>query len=117
MISLRSTRSFLFCTALLLCASWALSDSLQLRDGRHFDGKYVGGTESAVAFFTQGSVDYFPVHEVLLVVFGEGNNPSLGPPGTSPMSQPAPVVPKSHLKSTKGDQKTMAPSQGLGKTI
>lgn len=77
------------------CAS-ASADSLQLRDGRHFDGRYVGGTESMVAFFTEGTVAYFPVANVLLVVFGQAGTPgSLASP--SGLSSPA-LKPMGSLK-------------------
>jgi hypothetical protein len=93
-------------TALILLTTFAWSDSVQLRDGRHFDGKYVGGTESVVAFFTQGSIQYFPVHDILLVVFGEGPNQSVGPLGDAqalpklPMSAPAPTPSQAQLQTS-----------------
>jgi hypothetical protein len=97
--------------AILMLAQFAWGDSLQLRDGRHFDGKYVGGTDSVVAFFTQGSIDYFPVHEVLLVVFGDGNGQSFGGPlgqgslPVAPRSGPAQWLP--HLQ---GSPMTISPT-------
>jgi hypothetical protein len=108
MISRNRVRSVLIGMALLMLASLASADSLQLRDGRHFDGQYVGGTESMVAFFTQGSIEYFPVHEVLLVVFGDGGNQSIGPLGLqfapSPMSGHETVRHRNHLRTT-GDNR------------
>ena len=47
--------------------------------------------EEAVAFFTNGSVQYFGVQDVLLVVFGNGaNTDSVGPVGQqqSPIMKP-----------------------------
>jgi hypothetical protein len=72
--------------------SSARGDSLQLHDGRHFDGQYVGGTESVVAFLTLGSVQYFPVADVTLVAFGNGTGRTVNPLGLegsrlAPMSQ------------------------------
>jgi hypothetical protein len=101
---------------LLPCLAWG--DSLQLRDGRHFDGHYVGGTESMVAFFTSGTVAYFPVTEVLLVVFGQGTGPGslatpsgLPSPAVKPMTSTAPHKTVGHNRrvasraSQKGRQK------------
>ncbi|HZR57524.1 MAG TPA: hypothetical protein VFA74_11670 [Terriglobales bacterium] len=61
----------------------AYGDSLQLHDGRHFEGHYTGGTESVVGFLTEGSVQYFPTGDVLLLVFGESNNTQI----INPLSQ------------------------------
>jgi hypothetical protein len=88
--------SMTFCiTALTIgigLGSSAWGDSLQLHDGRHFDGQYVGGTESVLAFLTQGSVQYFPVADVMLVAFGNGAGRTVNPlglegRGLAPMSQ------------------------------
>ena len=85
-----------FCIAALTIGiglgSSAWADSLQLHDGRHFDGQYVGGTESVVAFLTQGSVQYFPVADVMLVAFGSGTGRTVNPlglegRGMAPMAQ------------------------------
>ena len=89
-IPVGSVRWILICSFVFL-TSIAWGDSLQLRDGRHFDGQYVGGTQSTVAFFTNGSVQYFGVQDVLLVVFGNGaNTDSVGPVGQqqSPIMKP-----------------------------
>lgn len=56
------------CAFFLVTACW--SDSLTLRDGRHLEGKYVGGSSEVIAFVTNGAVQYFPVTDVLAVVFG-----------------------------------------------
>src|ERR1035438_7630951 len=60
-------------------SAWA--DSVQLHDGRHFEGQYQGGTERVVAFLTQGSVQYFPVADVMLVVFGNSTGREVNPLG------------------------------------
>lgn len=54
---------------LMLSLSW--SDSLTLRDGRHIDGKYIGGSSAVIGFVTNGAVQYFPVADVMAVVFGD----------------------------------------------
>jgi hypothetical protein len=54
--------------ATLLCAI-AGADSIQLRDGRHLQGKYLGGTTTAVEFMTDTAIEYFPVSNVLVLVF------------------------------------------------
>jgi hypothetical protein len=90
--------------SLILTSSLASADSLQLHDGRHFDGHYVGGTESIIAFLTEGSVQYFPTGEVLLVVFGNQSAKTVSPLGEtvsplSPMSNKGAASPNAQLRS------------------
>lgn len=95
MATIWAQKAWIFALGVLLAASTvAWGDSLQLHDGRHFEGHYVGGTESVVAFLTQGSVQYFPVRDVLLVAFGQSNTRAVDPlgqsvPPISPMSRKA----------------------------
>jgi hypothetical protein len=63
------------CAFFLLSLCW--SDSLTLRDGRHLEGKYVGGSSDVVGFVTNGAVQYYPITDVLAVVFG---NPGVDSP-------------------------------------
>ena len=58
---------------LFLLVSVSSADSLELRDGRHLHGKYLGGTSTAVSFMADGVVQNLPVSDVLLLVFGEGS--------------------------------------------
>jgi len=39
--------------------SLAAADSLQLRNGRHLQGKYIGGSSTAIGFLTAGTLEYF----------------------------------------------------------
>lgn len=59
----------LLCTWFLL--SWTWADSLTLRDGRHLEGKYIGGSSTLIGFVTNGAVQYYPITNVLAVVFGD----------------------------------------------
>jgi len=54
---------------LLAFASLAGADSLQLRNGRHLQGKYIGGSSTAIGFMTAGTLEYFLTSEVLSLVF------------------------------------------------
>jgi hypothetical protein len=126
-----NNRIFSPCISVLLLTSLAWSDSLQLRDGRHFDGQYVGGTQSTVAFFTDGSVQYFGVQDVLLVVFGGASNSnSVNPLGQSqspmmkPMAAPTPgqtgkgtARPKARSKSAVRRNTRLLRTAGPGASI
>jgi len=63
---------------LAICAGLAGADSLQLRNGRHLQGKYIGGTTSAIGFMTAGSVEYFATSDVLVLIFENNDSPLSG---------------------------------------
>jgi hypothetical protein len=79
------------------------SDSLQLKDGHHYYGKYAGGTEGVLAFQTEGSVQYFSVSDVVLLVFGESGEQAISPLGKkSPTAtDPKPSNTKSKARKAK----------------
>jgi hypothetical protein len=68
-----------------ICASLAVSDSLQLRNGRHLQGKYIGGTTTTIGFMTGRTVEYLPTSDVLALIFDDNSDPSLGGLQPSPM--------------------------------
>jgi hypothetical protein len=59
------------------CCSLASADSLQLRNGRHLQGKYVGGSTTMVGFMTSGAVEYFQTSDVLALMFDSNVDPAL----------------------------------------
>jgi hypothetical protein len=63
---------------LALCAGLAGADSLQLRNGRHLQGKYIGGTSTAIGFMTGTSVEYFATTDILALMFENATDSSLG---------------------------------------
>lgn len=70
---------------LALCVGLAGADSIQLRNGRHLQGKYIGGTTTAVGFMTGGTVEYFATSEVLVLMFENANDSPLSELNPSPM--------------------------------
>jgi len=62
----------------IVCASLATADSIQLRSGRHLQGKFIGGTSTAIGFMTAGAIEYFATTEVLAIVFDSATDSSLG---------------------------------------
>jgi hypothetical protein len=72
---------------LALCAGLASADSLQLRNGRRLQGKYIGGTSTAIGFMSGASVEYFPTSDVLVLMFDNATESSWeGTQRPSPMS-------------------------------
>ena len=61
-----------------ICASLASADSLQLRNGRHLQGRFIGGTTNAIGFMTAGAVEYFATSDVLVLIFDNNESPLSG---------------------------------------
>jgi len=53
--------------ALALAAS---ADTLEMKDGRVINGKYLGGTQSHVRFLVNGKVELYSVEEIVALTFG-----------------------------------------------
>lgn len=73
----------------------ASADSIQLRNGRHLQGKFIGGSTTMIGFMTAQSVEYFQTSDVVALIFD--NNPAYSPnglpqdrrDGSSPTCSPA----------------------------
>jgi len=76
MNDLRFVRNSLL--VLLVCSSLAAADSIQLRNGRHLQGKYLGGTTTMIGFMTSGAVEYFATSDVLALMFDSADSPLNG---------------------------------------
>lgn len=92
---------------LCLCVSTlALSDSLQLKDGRLIQGKYLGGTSAEINFLVGGEVQRYPISSVLLLNFST-------PASAAATNSPAPSTPTSTARSMSSQPQswgTSAPS-------
>ena len=70
-----------------LCAGLASADTLQLRSGRRLEGKYIGGTSTAIGFISGASVEYFATTDVLVIMFDSAADSALdGSQRPTPMS-------------------------------
>jgi len=85
----RQMKLFILLAAMLSATSLlSRADSLQLKNGHHYYGRYAGGTEGVIAFETEGSVQYFAVSSVALVLFGESGEQAISPLGKKLPSPP-----------------------------
>jgi hypothetical protein len=75
--------------SLLFFAGVAAADTLELKDGRVVQGRFLGGTQALVRFSVNGQVQTFNVTEVVALTFtsNHGNTEAAPPP---PQEQPAP---------------------------
>src|SRR5215813_2002696 len=69
----------------------ASADTLQLRNGRHLQGKYLGGTTAMIGFMSSGGVEYFATADVLALIFDNNDTPLSG---VQPNPMKAPDVAK-----------------------
>jgi hypothetical protein len=100
MTMMRFTR-FLTAAALgFLLVGVAAADTLELKDGRVIQGRYLGGTQALVRFSVNGEVQTFNVTEVVALTFTNNYGAAVGAPAPAPMAQamapapaPAPAAP------------------------
>jgi hypothetical protein len=92
----RFTRSFAAVSlGFLFLAGVAAADTLELKDGRVVEGRFLGGTQAVVRFSVNGEVQTFNVTEVVAVTFTSnyGNTAPAAAPAPAPqaMATPAPA--------------------------
>lgn len=76
----------------LLLASAALADTLELKDGRVLQGRYLGGTAAVLRFEVNGEVQTFNVTQVVAVTFTGPSAASAPPAPEQPPAPPAAEV-------------------------
>jgi hypothetical protein len=72
----------------------ALADTLELKDGRVLQGRYLGGTQAVLRFEVDGNVQTFRTNDIVAVTFTHGSgNPAAAPAsGPPPSADPVPQV-------------------------
>ena len=75
----------------LACA--AAGDTLELKDGRVVQGKYLGGTQAVLRFEVNGEVQTFPTNDIVALTFtrGSGQMHQVSPPPAALAPEPAPM--------------------------
>jgi hypothetical protein len=70
-------------------AGASIADTLELKDGRVLEGRYLGGTQAVLRFQVEGNVQTFSLNDVVAITFthGTGGGAALAP------SAPAPATP------------------------
>jgi len=76
----------------LLFVSAAMADTLELKDGRVLQGRYLGGTQAVLRFEVDGYVQTFSVNDVVAVTFTHGGGNAAAAPAYAPAPAPAPVA-------------------------
>src|SRR6516225_3748320 len=79
----------------------AAADTLELKDGRVLQGKYLGGTQATLRFEVNGDVQAFSTNDIVALTFTRGS--SQPQPAAAP-AQPAPAAaPANTLASAQGN--------------
>jgi len=109
------SRALLAAAAILLLAGIGFADTLELKDGRVLQGKYLGGTQAVLRFEVNGEVQTFPTHDIVALTFtrNSGSAPTAAPP---PAAEPAPAPsgpPPAAANSFAGGDVTVPAGQSL----
>jgi len=110
-------RALLAVAVTLVLAGLGFADTLELKDGRVLQGKYLGGTQAVLRFEMNGEVQTFPTHDIVALTFtrNSGSAPAAAPP---PAAEPAPAPapsgpPPAAANSYAGGDVTVPAGQSL----
>src|ERR1700738_43587 len=101
----RFARSIAAAAVGLLFAGGALADTLELKDGRVLQGRFLGGTQALMRFSVNGEVQTFNVSEIVALTFTSNYNNAAGAPSPAPQAAaptPAPLPAGSPLTIPAG---------------
>ncbi len=97
-------------SAALLFAGIGFADTLELKDVRVLQGRYLGGTQAILRFEVNGDVQTFPTHDIVALTFTRAggrraaepppppppNNPPDNPPNDPPQAPARPAPPQGY---------------------
>jgi len=109
------SRALLAASSVLLLAGIGVADTLELKDGRVLQGKYLGGTQAVLRFQVNGDVQTFPTNDIVALTFtrnsGSAPAPAAAPP---PQEEPAPAPAPSQAPPPAGPPPAAANSYAGG---
>jgi hypothetical protein len=95
----------------------AAADTLELKNGKVVQGKYLGGTQAVLRFEVNGEVQTFSTNDVVALTFtgrSGGATPMAAPgPGAAPIAAPAPAYAPSAAPASAGGDVTIPAGQSL----
>jgi len=110
------SRAWLAASATLLLAGIGLADTLELKDGRVLQGKYLGGTQAVLRFEVNGEVQTFPTHDLVALTFTRNSSapaPAAAPPPQTDAAPPASAPPPAAANSYAGGDVTVPAGQSI----
>src|SRR5256885_12772831 len=73
-------------------AGAAAADTLELKDGRVLQGRFLGGTQAIVRFQVDGNLQTFSVNDIVALTFTNNSGASAAPPPAQLAPAPAPAA-------------------------
>src|SRR5262245_1827910 len=110
------SRAILTASVVLLLAGIGFADTLELKDGRVLQGKYLGGTQAVLRFEVNGEVQTFPTHDIVALTFTRNSGSAPAPaPAPAPQNDPAPQAapPPAAANSYAGGDVTVPAGQSI----
>src|SRR5258708_28820856 len=80
--------------AVLVFAGIGLADTLESKDGRVLQGRYLGGTQAVLRFEVNGDVQTFPTSDIVALTFTHRGGGAPPPPPPLGDTVPPPTTPK-----------------------
>jgi hypothetical protein len=96
------SRVVLAASAALLLAGIGQADTLELKDGRVIQGRYLGGTQAILRFEVNGEVQTFPTNTLVALTFTRGGEATPAPEA-APAPPPPPAAPPVANSYASGD--------------
>jgi hypothetical protein len=84
--------------AVLVFAALGFADTLELKDGRVLQGRYLGGTQAILRFEVNGHVQTFPTNDIVALTFTRGGGSA--PPPAQPSVDDVPPPAASYVAPT-----------------
>jgi hypothetical protein len=105
-------RGFVFSVALaLLCVAAVSADTLELKDGRVLQGRYLGGTAAVLRFEVNGNVQTFGVNDIVALTFTQHSGGAAAP-ASAPAAPAAAVAPAPVAQSASNPDGTVSLAAG-----
>jgi hypothetical protein len=98
-------------------AGAAAADTLELKDGRVLQGKFLGGTQAILRFQVDGDVQTFSTNDIVALTFTRGSSQphqiSAPPSPAAPAPAPAPPAPTTSQSNYDSNSVTLPAGQSL----
>ena len=86
------TKSLLALALGMVLAGAAAADTLELKDGRVLQGKFLGGTQATLRFEVNGDVQTFSTNDIVALTFTRGSSQPAAVAPTQPSAAPIPAT-------------------------
>ena len=99
--------------AALMFTGLGCADTLELKNGRLLQGRYLGGTQAVLRFEVNGDVQTFPTSEIVALTFTRGGGGAPPPVQPSVDNVPAPATSNAPPPANTGGEVTLPAGQPL----